>query len=338
MYDVTNATYKAGDQVRLGNGTRGRVEAKVVGPTGFISYRVKLTTGDSVYATPAGMARTARTGASTRTAVVLGGRRFACAVARTPAELERGLQGHPGLAPGQGLAFVFDPARSATFHMGKVAFPIDIVFGYGGRVRRIVHDAQPGDTNKWACPKTDLVVEVPGGTCADLGITPGAALRRTAAAPPLPQDRYTVEIPHEVTNPDGRNPEDRYPAGTPDETSPNADEMSNDLWHQQLGFDPSRQLERGEPALRPSAAAATPVDMLEGALRDPNALNWTPDDLNHALEYAIVTTDDAQAWLGGDYEVTTKGMQDLGDALILGGVADTTDLTGDGTLVLWRYS
>ena len=58
--------------------------------------------------------------------------------------------------------------------MGRVKFPIDILFfmhdDLGFRVAKIVHNANPGDLNLWSHPRTDCVLEIPGGSCAKYGI------------------------------------------------------------------------------------------------------------------------------------------------------------------------
>lgn len=110
-----------------------------------------------------------------RVRVDLGSRAVvACSVARTAEEQARGLQGHPGLAVGEGMLFPFHPPRAATFHMGTVAFPIDVVFADGaGRVARIVHGAEPGSRAKWSHPVVGAVVELPGGAAANMGLALG---------------------------------------------------------------------------------------------------------------------------------------------------------------------
>ena len=91
----------------------------------------------------------------------------ACTIARTAAEQARGLQGHPGLLEGEGMLFPFHPPRAATFHMGQVAFPIDVVFTDGaGVVGRIVHAAAPGSRARWSHPVVGAVVELEGNRLA----------------------------------------------------------------------------------------------------------------------------------------------------------------------------
>jgi len=108
----------------------------------------------------------------------VGGRRtFVCRVARSAAEQARGLQGLEGLPSDSGLYFPFTPARSATFHMGEVSFPIDIVFLDGeGRVARLV-EAHPGSRDNWAWPYTCGVFEVNAGQCRRAGVRVGDTVR-----------------------------------------------------------------------------------------------------------------------------------------------------------------
>jgi hypothetical protein len=62
--------------------------------------------------------------------------------------------------------------------MGRVGFPIDIVFADGGsRVARVVHDVQPGARDRWSHPVVSAVVEVPGGFCQRAGVKLGDEVR-----------------------------------------------------------------------------------------------------------------------------------------------------------------
>lgn len=114
-----------------------------------------------------------------RVAVDLGGRaRVVCSVARTAVEQSRGLQGHPGLRDAEGMLFPFYPPRAATFHMGEVAFPIDLVFADGaGVVARIVHGARPGSRAQWTHPVVGAVVELRAGSALSMGLEVGDQLR-----------------------------------------------------------------------------------------------------------------------------------------------------------------
>lgn len=63
------------------------------------------------------------------TAVVsLGDRQFTVEVARTPSQLQRGLQGRDHLDPDAGMLFVLPQEQVATFWMKGVSMPLDILF------------------------------------------------------------------------------------------------------------------------------------------------------------------------------------------------------------------
>jgi uncharacterized protein len=123
--------------------------------------------------------------------VDVGGRAsFVCRVASSVSEQQRGLQGLEGLPPDSGLYFPFNPPRLASFHMGHVRFPIDIVFLDGeGRVARVV-EAAPGSSDRWSWPLTCGVLEVNGGACKQSGVRIGDRVRlgflRQAKTPTLP--------------------------------------------------------------------------------------------------------------------------------------------------------
>lgn len=95
-----------------------------------------------------------------------------CDVADTLPKQIKGLQGRQELALGRGLLFPFPSTRRATMHMGSVSFPIDILFIRNGRIARIVHDAQPGETSLWT-DTASSILELPGGFALSYGIAVG---------------------------------------------------------------------------------------------------------------------------------------------------------------------
>lgn len=99
---------------------------------------------------------------------------FTVDVAKTPAQKAAGLEVFNELPENRGLLFPFDKPDHITFHMGRVKFPIDILFfmqdDLGFRVAKIVHSANPGDLDLWSHPRTDCVLEIPGGSCKRHGI------------------------------------------------------------------------------------------------------------------------------------------------------------------------
>jgi uncharacterized membrane protein (UPF0127 family) len=69
--------------------------------------------------------------------VVIGGQKVRVTVADTDALREKGLGGHAGLAPDEGMLFVFDADLRPGFWMKGMRFSIDIL--WIDRERRIVH-------------------------------------------------------------------------------------------------------------------------------------------------------------------------------------------------------
>jgi uncharacterized membrane protein (UPF0127 family) len=133
-----------------------------------------------------------------------------CAVATTPAQWSVGLQRHASLGADEGLLFLFDEPRSTTFHMGQVAFPIDIVGlirdeDAAYRVARIVEDAQPGTTDRWHFVDVDAVLEVPAGTCRGASIYIGDRCARQAQKTAQTVDPFSADDvfdDDEVSSPD----------------------------------------------------------------------------------------------------------------------------------------
>lgn len=198
MYSGTQGAdfFKPGDKVTLGNGEEGVVKQHVISPTGFHSYRVAITSGaragDIVGATAPAMRRRGLRQAQRWLPVRVDSRIFNCRVARSPLEHQVGLQGSAPLNPDEGMLFVFDFPRHAAFHMGTVSFPIDIMFvDSGGRVARVIRDAQPGSRESWAYSPTGSVIEVAAGYAPKVGSR--VALARHAQRMDLSVDeRYVL--------------------------------------------------------------------------------------------------------------------------------------------------
>lgn len=96
-------------------------------------------------------------------------------VARTELEKTRGLSGREGLAPGEGMLFVYEePARPAIWMWG-MRFPLDILWIRDGRVVDLVTDVMPpppGETPRIFSPReaAQYVLEVPAGFVERYGI------------------------------------------------------------------------------------------------------------------------------------------------------------------------
>lgn len=110
-----------------------------------------------------------------RTRVVTAQARLPASIALRPHEQAQGLQDRRPLRPREALLFPYASPRPVTFHMGRVAYPIDVVFIDGfGRVARVVESAEPGREAHWGSPSTRMVVETCGGAARRLGMVVGA--------------------------------------------------------------------------------------------------------------------------------------------------------------------
>lgn len=100
---------------------------------------------------------------------------FHVEVARTPAQMERGLMFRKHLAPDAGMLFEYATPTVAEFWMHDTLIPLDMLFVDGrGRIVNIAPRARPmSDAIISAAAPVRGVVELPGGTAARLGIRPG---------------------------------------------------------------------------------------------------------------------------------------------------------------------
>jgi hypothetical protein len=85
-----------------------------------------------------------------------------------------GLQVYDHLPQDSGLIFKYNKPQSVTFHMGKVAFPIDIIFiDDNYKVKKIAKNIQPGTLDLFSCTDVLNVLEINGGMADSLGIFAG---------------------------------------------------------------------------------------------------------------------------------------------------------------------
>ena len=112
-------------------------------------------------------------------------------IADDPAERARGLMGRRDLPPGQGMLFIYEYPQQVSFWMRNTLIPLDMIFiDARGEVRHVHPMARPLDETPIpgaaagdSAPERLMVLEVPGGDVARLGIVPGMVL----AHPLLPQ-------------------------------------------------------------------------------------------------------------------------------------------------------
>ena len=112
--------------------------------------------------------------------------RFAVDVADDPQERAKGLMFVEEMPAMEGMLFVYEAPRPASFWMRNTLIPLDLLFlDRTGTVTRIHENAQPLDETP--IPGGDAVLsvlEINGGMADRLGIDVGSELRH----PDLPQD------------------------------------------------------------------------------------------------------------------------------------------------------
>ncbi len=104
----------------------------------------------------------------------------------------RGLMFRRDLPPGQGMLFIYESPQPVSFWMRNTLIALDMIFiDARGEVRHVHPMARPLDETAIPgaapddpAPERLMVLEVPGGDAARLGIHPGMVLSH----PRLPQD------------------------------------------------------------------------------------------------------------------------------------------------------
>jgi len=102
---------------------------------------------------------------------------YSAKVADTADTKVAGLEIVESLQENEGMLFPFNNTH-VTFHMGKVQYPIDILFVKKTSnkyvVSKIIHNAQPGCQEMWSNSNVDAVLEISGGQCRKYGISIGS--------------------------------------------------------------------------------------------------------------------------------------------------------------------
>lgn len=99
---------------------------------------------------------------------------FACDIAKTFSEKTAGLQVYPQLDKTAGLLFEYEVPQDVTYHMGTVAYPIDIIFvDSESKIKKICKDIQPGALGTFGSSDITWVLEICGGLSDRLKLTEG---------------------------------------------------------------------------------------------------------------------------------------------------------------------
>lgn len=111
--------------------------------------------------------------------------RFMVQFAQTPEQQEVGLMWRKRLPPQEGMLFVFDQPRQATFWMENTLIPLDLLFiSADGTIVNIAPQAKPKSRD--LIPSKGRVIgvlEIAGGRAKSLGITAGHRICHPALPP-----------------------------------------------------------------------------------------------------------------------------------------------------------
>lgn len=106
---------------------------------------------------------------------------FLCDVALSLEDKIAGLQPYKTLKYGSGLLFPYDRPQDVTYHMGAVAFPIDIIFVQAsGKIKKIAENIAPGTLGVFGAPNVSMVLEISGGASRELGLKVGDSVYRNS--------------------------------------------------------------------------------------------------------------------------------------------------------------
>ncbi|HXV25807.1 MAG TPA: DUF192 domain-containing protein [Alphaproteobacteria bacterium] len=103
---------------------------------------------------------------------------FTIEIARTPAEMQRGLMFRSYLAPDHGMLFLYEEDRPVSFWMKNTFIPLDLFFtDASGRIVRIAERTVPLSTERISSEEpVRAVLEVNGGTASRLQVKVGDRL------------------------------------------------------------------------------------------------------------------------------------------------------------------
>lgn len=131
----------------------------------------------AVYVAPDARESAAQSPKDSLRTITVAGNTVRVGVADTPAARKQGLSGRPGLAPDEGLLFVFEKEGTWGFWMKDMRFSIDIVWvGKDGRVVFTKERATPESYPEAFVPPAPAlyVVELPEGYCASHNVHIGS--------------------------------------------------------------------------------------------------------------------------------------------------------------------
>jgi uncharacterized membrane protein (UPF0127 family) len=110
---------------------------------------------------------------------------FSVELAKTRAELDRGLMFRRSLPSGRGMLFDYGAAQPVTMWMKNTYVPLDMLFiGSDGHIRRIAANTRPLSTKLVSGGEgVHYVLEIKAGTARKLGIAVGDRVTHPAIGP-----------------------------------------------------------------------------------------------------------------------------------------------------------
>lgn len=115
--------------------------------------------------------------------VSIAGHIFKLWLASTTVEKEAGLMHVKKLAADRGMMFIFHTPQPKTFWMKNTPIPLDLIFLYASKVKRI-YTMTPMQTKVLYPSKQPVTaaIELSAGTCAKLGLRPGDRIKLPVSA------------------------------------------------------------------------------------------------------------------------------------------------------------
>ncbi len=112
---------------------------------------------------------------------------FMVQLAQTPEQQEVGLMWRKQLPPKEGMLFVFDQPKQATFWMENTLISLDLIFiSADGTIANIARNAKPKSRDLIPSKgRVIAVLEIAGGRAKALGILPGQRVCHAALVPCL---------------------------------------------------------------------------------------------------------------------------------------------------------
>ena len=123
-----------------------------------------------------------------------GGAVFRVEIADTPTTMSRGLMWRTSLREDQGMLFVYDPPRHASFWMKNTVIPLDMLFiAIDGRVHRIAYNAQPLSLESiHSGIPVRAVLEIAAGVADKVGVRPGDRVHHPSVGESRTAGRFSL--------------------------------------------------------------------------------------------------------------------------------------------------